>query len=199
MEPILGTPTVIIIGGWNKNIINPGWVAKFLIPKEELKVEFPIGQNFEASVQIFNNKIKIYLVSNKLVFQSLDRDYNYIQGIIVKIADYLPHTPVEGFGVNFNFNIEGAISDNLFEFEGNNKITEEGYNITQSTIKRVITSDKISHLNFAMVDNNDFVSFEFNFHEQLKDLTDLKGKILKSGLNDRLSQSISMLNVLGYE
>lgn len=96
---------LVFLGSWNKAIFNSQWVSRFLFPKEKkLNVEFPL--NVDGSQRISTKKIRIFVIGNKLNFVPLDTEdetFELIQNLAIKTCDYLPHTPVSAFGVNFLF------------------------------------------------------------------------------------------------
>lgn len=82
---------------WNKHIFNPKWVSKYLLPKEKLKIEIP--QHFiDGPPRITSKKIRFTVLDLKLALSPLFTDndtLSLVQEIAFKIADYLPHTPVD--------------------------------------------------------------------------------------------------------
>ena len=102
MELLNNFNAIVIVGLWNKYIFNQEWVAKNLFPKKELKVEIPLNPN--ASQRISTEDIRIFIIGNQLNLSPINVNtevLNNIQEISFKIADYLLHTPVTAFGVNF--------------------------------------------------------------------------------------------------
>lgn len=87
---------LVLVGLWNKGIFNPDWVSRYLIPKEKkLNVEFPL--NVDGSPRVSSDKIRIFVIGNKLNFVPLntyDETFEIIQDLAIKTSDYLPHTPV---------------------------------------------------------------------------------------------------------
>lgn len=120
---------LIISGLWNKYLFQQDWVGKYLLPDEELNVEFPI--NMEASSHRVSNKsIRICVQGNRLLLtpiRSIDDNFAMIQDISLKIADYLPHTPVNSYGINFLFdNVQMPKYNDIIEPKDSKKISEYG-------------------------------------------------------------------------
>ena len=56
----------------------------------------------------------MFLLGSKLFFEPVreeDRILDHIQELALQLADYLPHTPVTGYGVNIGFTEEGITKD----------------------------------------------------------------------------------------
>ena len=121
---------LVVVGFWNKGIFNHDWVKRFLLPNEEkLHVEFPI--NVDVSHRVSSEIIRIYVIGNKLNFiprNTYDETFEIIQNLAVKTADYLPHTPVTSFGINFLFETTDIdeIPAQLLELNDAEKLMEFG-------------------------------------------------------------------------
>ncbi len=181
--------TIVIVGIWNKGIFNLEWVSKFLLPKEKkLNVEFLLNtkdSSFDGSPRISSNKIRIFVIGNKLNFVPLNthnETFELIQELTMKIADYLPHTPVTALGVNFLF--ENDISDSLIQILNINdteKLIEFGASIKNTQHKHSMNIEGRS-INLSISSNNSKIKFDFNFHFDISNLIELKEKINSNGI-----------------
>lgn len=88
---------------------------------EEEKLEFELPFNVAgfpqiSSYRISSKKIRILAQNNRLNFIPRctdDETFDTIQELAIKAADYLPHTPVTAFGINFVF--DDTINNSLLE------------------------------------------------------------------------------------
>jgi len=56
--------------------------------------------------KISSKKVRIFVLGNKLNFVPIsktDENFDFVQELGLKTADYLPHTPVTALGINFVF------------------------------------------------------------------------------------------------
>lgn len=173
---------LVIAGGWNINIFNPKWVSKFLLTEEKLEFELPFVAGFPqvSSYRISSKKIRILAQNNRLNFIPRcvdDETFDTIQELAIKIADYLPHTPVTSFGINFVF--DDTISDSLLELlllKDTKIITNLGASLKSTQYNQCFEfKEKIVNLRIALVNSN--VEFDFNFHFTISNLAEFKEKI----------------------
>lgn len=179
---------LVIVGGWNGHIFNPNWIKRYLFPAEneeltvDIQAQFPQGFNPQfVSPRISSKDVRIVLQGNKLHFipvKNEDKNLDLIQDLALQLADYLPHTPVSGYGVNFLF-IEDHVSEDLINFirpEDLEKIGQYGASLTnEEYTRRLILNDQI--FNFTIGVDGDKVTFYFNFHSDIGDLNGFKGGI----------------------
>lgn len=188
---------LVLVGLWNKGIFNPDWVSKFLLPKEKkLNIEFPL--NVEGSARISSDKMRIFVVGNKLNFSPLntyDETFEMIQELATKTADYLPHTPVTAFGINFLFEtseIDEKILQ-LLNLNDSEPLEEFGAKIKSFEHRHSLELDQKT-LNLKITNENDSkVTFDFNFHFGISDLTQFKEKIHSNPILDLKELSISIM------
>jgi hypothetical protein len=57
---------LVIIGNWNNSILNPQWIAKYVLPDTELNVEIPL--NINASMRMSTDELRIFAIDGKLNF-----------------------------------------------------------------------------------------------------------------------------------
>ena len=112
-------PTVVIVGHWNAVILNePGWTAKHIL-------EIPDGHqiNLRSVVQVNPERgvpekqiwlfesFGISCFGHRLELFTLDtNNFQPLYGVVSGIAEKLPHTPVTGVGVNFDFRADGDLA-----------------------------------------------------------------------------------------
>lgn len=166
---------LVIVGNWNKNIFNQEWVSKYLIPGEKLQVEIPL--NFDGSPRISTDNLRIFILGNKLNFAILkneDTNFDKIQELAYKVADYLPHTPVSAFGINFVFETkETKYLNELFKFKDLEQFSDVGYTYNKSTLTRNLTTNNLI-LNLSILKEKNIFVFHLNYHFDIKNLVEFK-------------------------
>ena len=186
---------LVIVGIWNKGIFNAEWISKFLLPKEKkLNIEFPL--NIDGSPRISSDKIRIFVIANKLNFVPLntyDETYELIQDLAIKTADYLPHTPVTAFGVNFLF--ENDINDSLLQLlkiSDSKKLVEFGASINNSQHRHSINIEG-RLINLSISTDNSKIKFDFNYHFDISNLTEFKEQINSNRILDLKELALNII------
>lgn len=168
---------LVIVGGWNKHIFSPDWVKQYLFPQDEYEIEFPL--NIDGSARFSTKKNRISVEQNRLNFNSRsveNEDYERIQDLAMKIADYLPHTPVLSYGVNFLYE-ESKNADEITALLDCNYskllMKEIGKDIISAEIKNSLNYEYCV-LNINVKKEKGIYYFDFNYHFEIKKLTDFK-------------------------
>ena len=200
MKSELKNPNVVVLGGWNRHIFNTDWVQRYIFPDDDnVTSDHAVSQGLEASPQFSNGKLKIFVIADKLVVESTDQDLNALNDTLIKIAGYLPHTPVYAFGVNIKYKFK-EYRDELFSFKYDSILSEDGaFEISKPVVKRTLKGPNINQLNLAAIGLSDGVQIEFNFHESIKNIVDFKEKLEENSIVDRYEQSVNILKLLEYE
>ena len=98
----------------------------------------------------------------------------------MQLADYLPHTPVSGYGVNFGFTNQG-IGENLrsiIQPSDTKNIVNAGASLKDEHYRRsLLLNGRI--LNFTVGIIDEVLTLHFNFHFEIASLADFKSKILE--------------------
>ena len=198
MKLISQNKLLVIVGTWNRNIFSKEWIKKYLLPKDGFTMEFSL--DLVGSHRISSKNVNIEFHSNKLNFIPKSDDievYEIISGLAVKIADYLPHTPVFGYGINFKFegnanNIQhGLITTNDVE-----KLVGYGAQLINSQHRHSVKIDDIDDIlvNISITMNNDRLYFDFNFHSDITNLTQFKEKIYTSPIKKLHSIALDIMS-----
>ena len=167
--------TLVIVGRWNKAIFNPEWISKFLLMDEKLEVEIPLYAN--GSTRISTKDLRIYVLNNKLNFSVLDNSdetFRKIEELALKVADYLPHTPVDAFGINYKFeDTENSKIDDCFSYDDSSIFEKFGFTRDSTLIKRSFKKDSFL-FNLSVTKKEDKSVFDFNYHYVIKSLVEFK-------------------------
>lgn len=185
---------LVLVGAWNKSIFSPEWVSKFLLPNEKtFTVELSL--NIDASPRISCENIRIWAIGNKLNFtlrDTKDETFELIQNLAIKTADYLPHTPVTSFGINFIF--ENDVNENLseiFKLNDTKRLIEFGASIETKQLKHsIIIEEKL--INFT-VSIDSIIKFELNFHFNISNLIEFKELIISNNILDLKRMALSIM------
>ncbi len=175
---------LVIVGAWNRNIFTYEWIKKYLLPKEDFTSEVSLG--LENSHRISSEKIRIEFHNNRLNFIPIHNDidtYQMITDLAMKIADYLPHTPVYGYGINFIFECQKTeIQNDLIKICDIEKLDEYGVDILNSQHKHSVKFDNV-FININISSNNENLNFDFNFHSDIANLIEFKDRIYEFPIN----------------
>lgn len=196
---------LIIVGAWNSRIFTPSWIKKYLFPSEDedFTIEMPAPLSLDFNTQFISPRIsskeaRILLQENRLSFSPVENKnehYDQIQELALQIVDYLPHTPVTAYGVNFLF-AENPISEELVnrirprdleEFEQvNDSLTGEQYT------RRLRLNGRT--LNFTIKLDGDKAAFDFNFHFKIDDLVAFKAKISEISILELKQEAVQFMS-----
>lgn len=178
---------LVIVGGWNRHIFTQDWIKRYLFPKEEFTIDMVVSQGFNAqfiSPRISSKEVEILFQENRLNFNPVENNnenVDRIQELALQLADYLPHTPVTGYGVNFLFT-ENEVSDdliNLMRPKDLEKIEQFGGSLTSEQYSRHLMLNGRT-LNITIRFEGESVDFDFNFHFNIRDLVAFKAGILET-------------------
>jgi len=174
---------LVIVGAWNKSIFNPKWVSKYLLPDEKLEAEVPLG--VDAFFKISSKKVRIFVLGNKLNFVPIsktDENFDFVQELGLKTADYLPHTPVTAFGINFVFEkkIDEHLSE-LLKLRDQKKLIQFGSKIKQGMHRHQLEIEE-KLLNLTISTDYKTVAFDINFHFDIKSLVEFKEEISNNNI-----------------
>ncbi len=196
---------LVIVGGWNSCIFTPSWIKKYLFPgeHEDFTIEMPALSSLDFNTQfisprISSKEVRILLQENRLSFSPVENKnehFDQIQELATQLTDYLPHTPVTAYGVNFLLT-EDPISEELVnrirprdleEFEKlNGSLTGEQYTRRLSLNGRT--------LNFTIKLDGERAAFDFNFHFKIADLVAFKAIISEISILELKQEAVQFMS-----
>ena len=180
---------LVIVGGWNRHIFTQDWIKRYLFPEEEFAIDMLVSQGFNAqfiSPRILSKEVEILFQENRLNFNPVENNnenLDRIQELALQLADYLPHTPVTAYGVNFLFT-ENEVSDdliNLIRPRDLEKIEQFGGSLTSEQYNRHLMLNGRT-LNTIIRLEGESVDFDFNFHFNIRDLVAFKAGISETSI-----------------
>ncbi len=188
--------TIVIVGNWNNSIFNPQWVSKYLLIEGEVQVEIPI--NINGSYRFTTDNLRLFILDGKLNITILIQEpaiYDLISELVINIANYLPHTPVSAFGVNFQFTTENSDELNsLFTFSDSDNLNQKFIIHNENLSRNIKYEDNSINLNINK--NIDNFLIDINFHFEINDLTAFKSKFNNNSLVEFKEISLKLLKEL---
>ena len=194
---------LVIVGGWNRYIFTQDWIKRYLFPgeQEEFTIEMLVSQGFNAqfvSPRILSKEVEILFQENRLNFipiENKNENFDRIQELALQLADYLPHTPVTAYGVNFLFT-ENEVNGNLINLihpRDLEKIEEFGGSLTSDQYTHhLVLNERI--LNITIKFEGKKATFDLNFHFNIRNLGDFKAGILETPILELKQEAIQFIN-----
>ncbi len=193
---------LVIVGGWNRYIFTQDWVKRYLFPgdQEEFTIEMVIAQGFNAqfvSPRISSKDVEILFQENRLNFipvENKNENFDRIQELALQLADYLPHTPVTAYGINFLFTEDQIKGDllNLIRPKDSAKIEQRGASFTNEQYTRQLMLNGRT-LNITIGLDGKRVTFDLNFHFAIQNLVGFKAGISEISILDLRQEAIQFI------
>lgn len=194
--------TLVIVGGWNRHIFTQDWIKRYLFPAEQDKftIDMMVAQGFNAqfvSPRILSKEVEILFQENRLNFNPVENkneNFDRIQELALKLADYLPHTPVTAYGVNFLFTENEIIEDltNLIRPRDLEKIKKFGGSLTSEQYTHHLMLNG-RNLNVTTRREGEKVTFDLNFHFNISDLVEFKAGISETSILELKQEAIQFI------
>lgn len=193
---------LVIVGGWNRYIFTPDWVKRYLFPEsqEEFTIDMMVAQGFNAqfvSPRILSKTVEILFQENRLNFNPVENkneNFDRIQELALHLADYLPHTPVTAYGVNFLFTEEHVQQDliNLIRPRDLKEIELLGGSLTsEQYTRRLVLNGR--NLNITLKLEGETATFDLNFHFKIRDLVEFKARISEVSILELKQEAIHFI------
>lgn len=193
---------LVIVGGWNRYIFTQDWVKRYLFPAEQEKftIEMVIAQGFNAqfvSPRILSKEVEILFQEDRLNFipvENKTQNFDKIQELALQLADYLPHTPVTAYGVNFLFAADQIEEDMLDLIRPRDlaKIEQFGASFTNERYTRRLMLNGRT-LNITIGLDKKRVTFDLNFHFDIQNLVGFKAGISETSILELRQEAIQFI------
>jgi hypothetical protein len=168
---------VVVIGFWNRAILNPGGIGKRLFGLEEgtpIVVEIPLNMLGSPRVKykdlaVVVDQQSLTIMSERLTYEGL----NHAREIAVKAINSLPETPLTATGFNFRFKIDQPTGDllNATKSKIDELLSDADFEIKERNVKRsVVWSGGVINLSITHKEN---VVVGLNFHRQSSNKNEL--------------------------
>ena len=194
--------TLVIVGGWNRHIFTQDWIKRYLFPREqeEFTIDMMVAQGFNAqfvSPRISSKEVEILFQENRLNFNPVEnknQNFDRIQQLALQLADYLPHTPVTAYGVNFLFTENEVSGDliNLIRPKDLERIEQFGGSLTSEQYTRHLMLNG-RDLNVTIRLEGEKVTFDLNFHFNISDLVGFKAGISEISILELKEEAIQFI------
>ena len=194
--------TLVIVGGWNRHIFTQDWIKRYLFPGEqdEFTIDMMVAQGFNAqfvSPRILSKEVEILFQENRLNFNPIENkneNFDRIQQLALQLADYLPHTPVTAYGVNFLFTENEVSGDliNLIRPRDLEKIEKFGGSLTSEQYTRHLMLNG-RNLNVTIRREGENVTLDLNFHFNISDLVGFKAGISEISILELKQEAIQFI------
>lgn len=197
----LGYDPLIIVGSWNKAILSPDWVSRYIFPNTEMHIELPIN-NSNASLKFNAKNIALNVIDQRLLFYTAipsNESFDLIGETAMSLCRFLPHTPVSSFGINhiFESSRDEIKETKLFELLDNNLIIENGYTIQGIKTVRTIKLEDCT-LNLSYSQENEIIIYDFNYHYNISSLEEFIQKFDPQNISQKKDNAIKFLsNIYG--
>ncbi len=197
MKLDLRRPILVLAGAWNPAIFQPGWIARhvFGIPVGD-ELEFTVVQMAGDEQQrqaLYAQDVGISVSLRRLEVFATDASksaFHAVEGVVVKIFDLLPHTPISAYGVNFSL-IEEHPSPGMLKKIRSYDALEGCFDVTQETIVTRINFEPAVQLNLQRNTDGSVVTFDFNFHRA--GAVDVLVGTIPGELQKRIEQSMRIM------
>ena len=203
--------TLVIVGGWNRHIFTQDWIKRYLFPGEQEKftIDMMVAQDFNAQFvfpRILSKEVEILFQENRLNFNPVENkneNFDRIQELALQLADYLPHTPVTAYGVNFLFTKNEVSEDliNLIRPKDLERIEQfAGSLASEQHTRHLMLNGR--NLNVTIRLEGKKVTFDLNFHFNISDLVGFKAGISEISileLKEEATQFITQIYSLELE
>lgn len=146
---------IILIGGWNRRLLTPQWVAKEIAEVKEVGLEIPVGDPNLPLRLVFGDTV-LSVGADRLQLHSknpTDEKLDGLRDLAMRVLGRLPHTPVSALGVNFQWR-ESEPSQELvalFDFDDNHRLGDMDAEVGESRIRRELRIDgQLLHLTLIL-------------------------------------------------
>jgi len=196
--------SVVILGSWNVGIFTPKWVTGGrLTDAEEIQIEVPLDR-VTAPIRLHLDDQVLAVSPSKLTLTSnsdSQASFESLTSKMKKICSDLEHTPVSGVGFNFQY-IYGEVPSEILEAITGPDISfvsDEGYSVRSSSLKRVLTRDEgLLNLTYT-VDNESRLIIDFNYHYTCIEAARVVALLEDDTLSKTWKDSVDLVNSITSE
>jgi hypothetical protein len=186
MRPNLENWSVVLAGHWNRMIFSADWVATHLFGSEQIEIEISMS-NPALPPRFTHGGVALIVTPPRLTLnprRSDDESLRHAEKTAINILQQLPHTPLMGVGINYEF-VEEAPEPSLISLFriGDSGLLADQELVTGKTIiqRQLIHGEDI--LNLSLGFENGVVTFGFNYHKEASDpqtaMEFLRGRVLQ--------------------
>ncbi|HYA39748.1 MAG TPA: hypothetical protein VEF34_00460 [Syntrophobacteraceae bacterium] len=200
MKPDFQHWTVAVAGQWNTRLFGPEWVIANLSGGEQVNAELLLATGL-ANLRLHWGGLILIPQQEMIIIgvkEGSDQTLQKAEELAIKILELLPHTPVQGCGINFGFTDADPPSEmlGLFRLQDSDKISDLEAAIKATEIKRQLefkNEDYILNLTCSMGEKG--VGLHLNYHYGVNS-TSLAAKALAGKTVRHKSDSLKIIESL---
>lgn len=164
------TSSLVILGGWNPNIVNDVWIRKNLLEHDSEQVSIglkgtgsiAIGNPAAIPAAIFRN-IGFAVAGERLELSLIhSNDFGHIEDCVYRLHKTQSSTLVSGYGVNLVY-IQHMVNNDLINLLGANPLSQESFNQSHAFVVNLDNIRTNISVEINKADNKSAIAFNFHF------------------------------------
>ena len=165
-----GASSLVIIGGWNPNIVNDTWIRQNLLdhPSEQVDIGFKgvggVPAGIPATPAAMFRDVGLSVSGERLELNLMhSNDFRHIEDCVQRLCSCQPNTLVSGYGVNLVY-IGEMVSNELINSFRVDPLAQISFNQSHRYVINLdgITTNIAIELNTA--ENRSVIAFNFHFN-----------------------------------
>lgn len=172
---------IVIVGRWNRFVLNPDWISRTLFESDKIQVEFSF--DLLLPPRYVDDSIRLTTLDDRVIVTPLsnsDDCMKVTETIALKLINLLPHTPISGLGYNYGFSYRDYHINELVCFNDSfDRVLESSH--CRAVVKRNYQFEDYT-LNIEHTQMENGLNIDFNYHHSyafFKDnLEKLSGKMI---------------------
>jgi hypothetical protein len=189
------TSLLVIVGGWNPNMINDVWIRKNLLdsPNEQPNVNIsggisPTGIHTTTVDAVFSN-VRLAILGERLELNLVNsNNFTYIENCVRKLCNSQPNTLVSGYGVNFTY-ITQSISNDLMNIFSHDTLSQHAF-LQTHTYNGVNLDGIVTNMSIEINKANNKSGINFNFHFNIDALATLIQHMAEYSINSLKEKAV---------
>lgn len=184
------TSSLVLLGGWNPNMINDVWIRRNLLEHGSDQVTVGLKGSPVVPAAIFSN-IGFAIVGERLELSLIhSNDFGHIENCVYRLYKAQSSTLVSGYGVNLAY-IQDMVNNDLINLLGANPLSQESFNETHAF---VVNLDNIRTNISVEINKADSKSaITFNFHFDVGDFDTLVQRMTEYPISDLNQRAVDFM------
>jgi hypothetical protein len=189
---------IVIVGKWNRFILNPDWVSRTLFDSDKIQVEFSF--DLLLPPRYVYDSIRLTTLDDRVIVTPLsnsDECMKITEAIALKLINLLPHTPVSGLGYNYGFTYDDHHINEIVCF---NDVFDR---VLESSLYRAVVKRNYQFedytLNVEHTQMENGLNIDFNYHYSYAFFKDGYNKLLGKIISHKKQTENIIKNVYGEE
>jgi len=198
MKSDIERTNIVIVGRWNRFILNPDWVSRTLFDSDKIQVEFSF--DLLLPPRYVYDSIRLTTLDDRVIvtpLSSSDECMKITEAIALKLINLLPHTPVSGLGYNYGFTYDDHHINEIVCF---NDVFDR---VLESSLYRAVVKRNYQFedytLNVEHTQMENGLNIDFNYHYSYAFFKDGYNKLLGKIISHKKQTENIIKNVYGEE